>query len=389
MTKVSLQAEEGARLVKQGKPEEAIREFERALAHDAQDGNALLGLARLRLSRGENDAGRALLRRLLKVEPEHAEAQVHLARLDAAAGDEKALAVLRKLAASKDADAFVLLNLGQALLTRGRFEDAAEAFERALRLQPEESSVLLSLGIARQGQGKGEQALQHFQKATEVNPSDYQAPLLAARLLVHQGQFNRALTLMKQALERVPDKAELYPELIQLYLLMGETKGAMRVAAEFRTHSPRNAAAAYLHGLTNMMMGYTQEAERLLNASLSLDPKGIDARLALANMRRTEGDQVGALKWLEEAWKLNPQAPGPACELAVLFMSQPGGAAQAVQLLRVALGAHPDEPSLNLNMALALADSDVPKAREHALRAKAWGPKSIREHAERLLSRLS
>ncbi|MFY0580062.1 hypothetical protein ACN28S_42660 [Cystobacter fuscus] len=43
MTKVSLQAEEGARPVKQDKPEEAIREFERALAHDAQDGNALLG----------------------------------------------------------------------------------------------------------------------------------------------------------------------------------------------------------------------------------------------------------------------------------------------------------------------------------------------------------
>ncbi|OJH34684.1 tetratricopeptide repeat protein [Cystobacter ferrugineus] len=389
MTKVSLQAAEGARLEKQAKPEEAIREFERALAHDAQDATALIGLARLRLSRSENDAGRALLRRLLKVDPQNAEAQVHLARLDAAAGDEKALGVLKGLAARKDADAFVLLSLGQTLLTRGRFEDAAQAFERALGLQPEESSILLALGMARQGQGKGEQALQHFQKATEVNPGDYQAPLLAARLLVHQGQPNRALVLMKQAMERVPDKAELYPELIKLYLLLGETKGAMRTAAEFRTHSPRSAEAAYLHGLTNMMMGHTQEAERLLKASLSLEPNGIDARLALANMLRMEGDQAGAMKWLQEAWTLNPQAPGPACELAVLFMSQPGGTAQAVQLLGVALGAHPDEPSLNLNMALALAGSDVPKAREHALRAKARGPKSIREQAERLLSRLS
>jgi len=86
---------------------------------------------------------------------------------------------------------------------------------------------------------------------------------------------------------------------------------------------------------------------------------------------------------------LDPQAPGPACELAVLFMSRPGGSAQAVQLLSLAIGAHPDEPSLNLNLALALADSDVPKAREHALRAKTLGPKSVREQAERLLSRLS
>ena len=86
---------------------------------------------------------------------------------------------------------------------------------------------------------------------------------------------------------------------------------------------------------------------------------------------------------------MDPQAPGPACELAVLFMSRPGGSAQAVQLLSLAIGAHPDEPSLNLNLALALADSDVPKAREHALRAKTLGPKSVREQAERLLSRLS
>ena len=277
---------------------EAIREFERALAHDPRDGNALLGLARLRLSRGQNDAGRALLRRLLKVDPQNAEAHSHLARLDAEAGDEKALEVLRGLAGKKEAGVVELLHLGQALLARGRFEDAAAAFERARRLQPEESAVLTYLGMARQAQGKGDQALLHFQKATEVNPSDHQAPLLAARLLAHQGQPNRALALMKQAMERAPDKVEFYPELIKLYLLLGETKGAMRTAADFRGASPQNAEAAYLHGLTNMMMGHTQEAERLLNVSLSLDPKGIDARLALASMRRMERDEAGALKWL-------------------------------------------------------------------------------------------
>ncbi|MET0401828.1 MAG: tetratricopeptide repeat protein [Cystobacter sp.] len=389
MSKVSLQAAEGERLVKQGKPEEALREFERALAHDAQDATALMGLARLRLSRGQNDAGRALLLRLLKLEPQHAEALSHLHRLDAQAGDDKSLEALREVSLKKEAGAFEFLGLGQALLARGRFDDAAAAFERALRLQPDDATVLTFLGMARQGQGKAEQALLNFQRAIQASPAEHQAPLLAARLLVHQGKADRALPLLKQAVERVTDKAELYPEYIKLLLMLGDLQGATRQSATFRKASPQNAEAAYLHGLTNLMAGHTQEAERLFQASLTLAPQGIESRLALADIRRAEGDETGALKWLEEAWKLDPQAPGPANELAVLFMTKLGDNAQAVQLLSLALGAHPNEPTLHLNMATALAGSDVAKAREHALRAKSLGSKLVRERAEQLRARLS
>ena len=81
--------------------------------------------------------------------------------------------------------------------------------------------------------------------------------------------------------------------------------------------------------------------------------------------------------------------PGAVNDLAVLHMSKPGGAAKAREVLAPALVAHPEDAGLNLNMALALADTEKGRAREYARKAQTSPDKRIREQAEKLLASLA
>lgn len=388
---VSSHAAEGVRLMTQGMLAPAAQSFDRALAENPRDLTALLGLARLRLALSDDKAARALLGRVLAVQPTHPEALGHLARLDAEAGDERGVTVLRGLATQLDAGFFEFLNLGRVLLARDLFEEAAQAFERARKLQPSDYHVLTYLGVALRAQGRADEALACFLKAASLTQHEH-APLLhAARLLAHKGQVARALDFMKQALSRAHDKAEIYPEFIKLLILNGDPKGAAGSAADFRQQHPKNAEAAYLLGLSTLLSGDPQGAEPALREAIALAPDTVEGRVALANVRRILKDPAGELKLLEEAQRIDPKAPGPACDLAIIYLSRPQGAgrAQAIQVLTPPLAAHPDEPNLNLNMALALADTaDKGRAREHARKALQSSQQSIREQAERLLAKL-
>jgi Flp pilus assembly protein TadD len=153
--------------------------------------------------------------------------------------------------------------------------------------------------------------------------------------------------------------------------------------------SPKDADAAYLHGLATLLSGKLEDAERILRETLALAPRSVEVRVAMAKARRMAKDEAGAQKLLEEALALEPHAPGAVCDLAVLHLSKPGGAARAREVLAPALVAHPKDAGLNLNMALALADSDKGRAREYARKAQASEDKRIREQADKLLASLS
>ncbi len=387
---VSPHAAEGVRLMTQGMLAPAAQSFDRALTENPRDLTALLGLARLRLALGDNAAARTLLGRVLEVQPTHPEALGHLARLDAEAGDEKAVTVLRGLASQLDAGFFEFLNLGRVLLARDVFEEAAVAFDRARKLQPNDYHVLTYLGLALRPLGKTDEALACFLKASSLTQHEHLPLLHAARLLAFKGLAPKALEYMRQALSRAHDKAEIYPELIKLIILTGDAKGAAQTAAEFRKTSPQSAEGAYLQGLATLLSGDPQGADAPLRDAIALEPGTVEARVALANVRRLLKDPAGELKLLEEANKVDPTAAAPACDLAVHYLSKPAGAgrAQALQVLTPPLAASPEDPNLNLNMALALADTDKARSREHARKAQKSSQPSIREQADRLLASL-
>ncbi|WP_163861159.1 tetratricopeptide repeat protein [Myxococcus eversor] len=386
---VSKLATSAARLMKQGLLKEAAREFQRALEQDPQDASALLGLARLRLAQHDDEGARGFLDSLLALHPTHPEALSHLARLNAEKGDASALELLATLAAQPTAGFFEVLNYARGLLAHEKYAQAISPLEHALAMQPGNAQTLTYLGKAQQGTGNLDAALKAYQEAAEATRTEHLPFLLASRVQVLQGQIGPALVTLRQAILRKPTEPSLFREFASLCLFAGAPDAAMRAAIELRLKLPESADAIYLHGLSAFVAGKDEDADRILREALEKAPGNAQVRVALAKVRRRLGDDAEAKKLLEETLTFAPGDVGAATDLSVLHLSKPGGGHAARKVLSEALKAHPDDPGLHLNLALALADSDAATALTHARRAQASQDKNIREQADRLVTALA
>jgi putative thioredoxin len=119
-------AQEGQRLEEAGKAQGAESLYRAALAKEANHAQALLGLARLLIQRGEEADALALLGRVSLNTPESAVAQQLTAQLrlkqnGASAGDEQ---IYREKLAANPNDVEARFDLSQVLAASGRYEEA-------------------------------------------------------------------------------------------------------------------------------------------------------------------------------------------------------------------------------------------------------------------------
>ena len=66
-------------------------------------------------------------------------------------------------------------NLGLALASLGRFDEALAHYRKALEIKPDYAEVHHNLGIILAGKGRFDDALAHYQKALEIKPDFVEA----------------------------------------------------------------------------------------------------------------------------------------------------------------------------------------------------------------------
>gem|GEM_PF-1933653 len=374
--------------MRQGLLDAAREELERALAQSPKDAHALLAMARVLLAQGKDAQARPFLVRLLTEVPRHPESTAHLLRIDAQAGSVEALGQLEQVAALPSTGFFGPYNLGRARLSRRDAAGAITAFEEALTRRAGEGHAFAYLGQARMLAGDLDGATKDLVQAARALPHEMGPVAVLAGMLARQGRVKQAITALEEAIGRAPESLSLYPDLIKLYLFDEAFPKAGRLAIELRTRAPKSAEGAYLQGLASLLSGDLEEADRLLTETITLAPQSSEARIALAQVKRARKDFPAALALLEQAVAQAPTAPGPANELALLALAQPGRPrlAQAQAALRSALAAHPDDAGLHLNLALTLAEGDPGQARGHAQKAVSAQDAEVRDQAQRLLS---
>lgn len=102
------------------------------------------------------------------------------------------LAIWSDTVAKRPGNARAHVNLGAALIGRGRLNDAVAHFGHAVQLKPRYADAHYNLGIALAVTGDSDHAMTHLRTALELEPGNAQARLNLARLLARAGQTNEA-----------------------------------------------------------------------------------------------------------------------------------------------------------------------------------------------------
>ena len=81
----------------------------------------------------------------------------------------------------------------------GRYDQALQAFDQALKLKPNDPALITYKGIVYYAQGKNDRAMKEFEAAIKVNPNFGRAYYQRGMIYEKQEKFDQALADLKKA----------------------------------------------------------------------------------------------------------------------------------------------------------------------------------------------
>ncbi|KPK36745.1 MAG: hypothetical protein AMK70_01080 [Nitrospira bacterium SG8_35_1] len=154
---------------------------------------------------------RSLYKKILKADPEHADALHLLGVISYQTGNnQRAVEYIESAITKNPSASFYHNNLGNALMNLSELDKAIQCFKEALRLKPDNVEACNNLGNAFRKMGNREKALEHYTKAIDIKPDYIGAINNLANLLKEQGKIEEAITHYRMAIKLKPDLAEAY-----------------------------------------------------------------------------------------------------------------------------------------------------------------------------------
>jgi len=157
---------------------------------------------------------------------------------------DKAIEVFKQLlAVEHSARSYAYLGLSYRNL--GRFDEAKQAFQAGLKLDPHNSSCLFNLGYIAERQGDSAVAESMFQQALRANPDYSDALLELANLRITEKKYVEAKELLQRYVKVSRSPATGYYKLAMVERNLHETAAADRDLSVFQTLSKNSSTGPY------------------------------------------------------------------------------------------------------------------------------------------------
>jgi Tfp pilus assembly protein PilF len=273
---------------------------------------------------------------------------------------------------------------GLKALEAGKYDAAAQAFQKAIEVDPKDYFAHFNLALSYGFLHKDDESVAEYRKTLELKPKLYEAELNAGIVLLRQKKPADALPLLEDA---APQKPKEFRPRYYLAESQLETGDAVKAEESFRTAleiNPQSAAAEL--GLAHAIVRQSRLADAAphFRQAAKLDPHYRDSLLELADLYEKEHqtaealaiyrefpdnvavrEHVGALMLankqyadaipqLEQAYTKDPtQANLAALAMAYLFN---GDRVKALPLLEKAVAADPSNFEMRTAYAHGLRD---------------------------------
>ena len=198
-------------------------------------------------------------------------------------------------------------SLGLLYEQEGKLDQAREAYERALGLNPDYADSHNNLGAMHLKAGEIEKAVRAFRKAHEI---DVQAPQPLVNLgnaYLQVKRFQDAASAFGKALQMGPDSAELHHNLGYAFLESGRLDDALASFDNALRIQPQYASAQNNKGTVFLRKGRFEEAGRAFAEAIRIDSEFRPAYINLA-MTHLRGNEIGKAEGvLRRLLKMNPE----------------------------------------------------------------------------------
>src|SRR6202022_3865526 len=210
----------------------AIEQYKEIYRLDPSDTESALWLTRLYRLRNEHDQAEAVLRGILKDDPENEPAIEQLTQLLLDEGKStEAVALLEGMTNRAPSGALLDL-LGDAYTQTKDLPKAEQAYRKAVELDPSELSHQRGLGQTLMSEEKFSDALVVYQKIADLMPDDADVYLRIAQIYREMHQLDHAEENLMKARQYAPGNLEVLYNEAMLYQAQGRYDDAIRVLSD-------------------------------------------------------------------------------------------------------------------------------------------------------------
>ena len=167
--------------------------YRNALQNDAQNVDALLGLATIAAQRGQAQQSIGFYERALEIEPRNATAQAGLIALIGQADPQMSETRLKQLIA-REPSAFLYFSLGNLYASQNQWPAAQQAYFQAYQMQPDNPDYAYNLAVGLEHLNQPKLALTYYRKALELSFQKGHANFDQNRVIERIGQLSARAT---------------------------------------------------------------------------------------------------------------------------------------------------------------------------------------------------
>ena len=260
-----------------GQLEDAVKDYEKALALKPDYAEALYNLGITLRELGQIDAAIKTYKQALTVKPDYFGAHN---------------------------------NLGNIFLDLGQLDAAADHFEWAVAYKPDYAEAYNNLGVVCRQRDQVYDAIKNFEKAVDLKPDYFQAHSNLGHSLQLINQMDAAVKCYEKALTINPDYALGYVNIGLVHQEKGQIEDAIKQYEKVLAINPNHVLAYYnLCDIKQYTISDDQVAkmESLLSTGNLSQSEGIHLCFALAKVYENLGNQDELFKFLNEGNRLRKE----------------------------------------------------------------------------------
>ena len=327
-----------AQLDRDGRCDESERLYENALEKGAASAPLLNNVGNHYLICAQPAKARIYFERLLALNPEHANANLQLARL--ATEQKQGKQAMQYLAHVKESGPAIRLLRAEASYYAGDHAVALRIFDSLQQESNSDPRVLFSLGLTCARVGLYDRAETAFQGVLVHHPDDYGTLLNLGRAAARAQHYDRAQRALEVAAKLRPTDVDSLLELGLVYAALQDYSRSVYVLAQARRLSPKRTDVLLALGRASEDAGFYGDSVMAYDEYLQIRPNEDTVRRDRARVcgfiadRKKEGIQE-----LEQYISKHPQDPIGHYYLAQLIWNSKPQA--ALQELTTALRLNP------------------------------------------------
>ncbi len=334
----------------------AIEQYKEIYRLEPSDTESALWLTRLYRLRNEHDQAEAVLRGILKDDPENEQAVEQLTQLLLDEGKSTEAVALLEGMNSRTPSATLLDLLGDAYTQTKDLPKAEQAYRKAVDLDPSELSHLRGLGQTLMAEEKFSDALAVYQKLADLMPDDADIYLRIAQIYREMHQLDRAEESLIKARQYAPGSLEVMYNEAMLYQAQGRYDDAITVLSDAITGV--KGQSAVLPSRRRSLAILYQE---------------------LGQLYKERQNYQAAIFTFNELGHLGDEEDRRARLLVMDTYRSAKDLPKALQAGKEALAKYPNDPSIRASQALLLADNEQTDEAVRTLRAQSSKSEADRE----------